>query len=135
MKELRKDIPWYIGRYKISDGWRVKSLAMKFKTKSWRMTWKREKILKPWKTWNSRHYRVSLMDDNWNNKKQQISRLVYCVFNNIEIWCSWFENLILHKNDITRDNRLENLYLWTQSDNMKDRYNNTNFKKNILLVI
>ena len=79
-----------------------------------------EKIMKWHSLWWYR--RVSLCD--WGQKSTLflIHRLVYFTFNSIDRKFLWQKTntLVLHKNDIRDDNRLDNLFLWTQDDNIYD---------------
>jgi len=132
-KEIWLPITSYEWIYEVSNLWNIKSLKRNVYRKNWRINPIEEKKLKPRKTWNSLHYRVSLQKCDWKSYKYLVHRLVYCVFNWLDIKEFSKDNQILHKNDLTRDNRLDNLYKWTQSENMYDRYNNAKIKDNILI--
>lgn len=117
-KEIWKEIPrlpkW---KYFVSNLGRVKNWNVK--NRKWR-------ILK----FESNHYwhqRIKLYGAGWKKdvRHYQVHRLVYCVFNNLDydFWLSdrmseskW---LILHKDNNPLNNKLDNLYLWTQKDNMQ----------------
>lgn len=111
-KEIWKEIPrlpkW---KYFVSNLGRVKS-------KRWIMK------LESNHYW---HRRVKLYWNGWRKdvKYYQVHRLVYCVFNNLDyhFWLSdrisKSEWLVLHKDNNPANNKLENLYLWTQKDNMQ----------------
>jgi len=97
----RVRIIWYES-YQVSDEWVVISPF--------------GKILKYWtaKWW---YYRC------WIGTKQYlIHRIVYCSFNKIPLKFEWQRSntVIMHINDIPSDNRLCNLKIWTQMDNIKD---------------
>ena len=111
MEEIRKEIPWLPKwKYFVSNLGRIKSRRwiMKFEYNHyWHV-----RIKLYWKWWKNdvRHY--------------QVHRIVYCVFNNLDynFWlvndiskCYW---LVLHKDNNPLNNRLDNLYMWTQKDNM-----------------
>ena len=111
MEEIRKEILWLPKwKYFVSNLGRVKS-------KRWIMKFERNYY------W---HNRIKLYWAWWRNdvRHYQVHRLVFCVFNNLDydFWlnkhiskCNW---LILHKDNNPDNNRLDNLYLWTQKDNM-----------------
>lgn len=111
MEEVRKEIPWLPKwKYFVSNLGRVKS-------KRWIMKFERNHY------W---HNRIKLYWDGWRKdvRHYQVHRLVYCVFNDLDynFWldkhisrCEW---LILHKDNNPDNNRLDNLYIWTQKENM-----------------
>lgn len=109
-QEIWKDIPWYEGLYRVSNSWKVLSINSKKILETSDVTW---------------YKRVSL---KW--KKYLVHRLVYCTFKNISIIFKWQQSrtLILHKNDNRNDNRLTNLFIWTQKDNMTDMINKWRWK-------
>lgn len=100
--EVFKDIPWYEWKYQVSNFWNVNNIE-----------WIILKNIKH----NMWYYTVCIM-----GKKLLVHRLVASAFlwldlNNRKQW-------VLHKNDIKTDNTIQNLYLWTQSENLKDSYKN-----------
>ncbi len=111
MEEVRKEIPWLPKwKYFVSNLGRVKS-------KRWIMKFERNHY------W---HNRIKLYWAWWRNdvRHYQVHRLVYCVFNDLDynFWldkhiskCEW---LILHKDNNPDNNKLDNLYIWTQKENM-----------------
>lgn len=129
MKEIWKDIPWFEWKYQVSSLWRVKRLSYKW-VHSYKLRWSgkvhniikksNEKIM----TFSNVDWysRVWLCIGKQKRKHYLVHRLVYCVFNDISLEFLWQKSktLILHKNDIRSDNRLENLFIWTQKDNMQD---------------
>lgn len=107
--EQRKDIPWYEGRYQVSDHGRVKSLARTKKAKRWWIQLVHERILQLMydKNW---YAKVGL---RWVSgcKRLSVHRLVLLTF----VWPS--ELVCNHKNGIKNDNRLDNLEWCTQKEN------------------
>lgn len=103
-----KPIDWYNGLYDVSNLWRVRSNIFNTKIKKFVNLW-----------W---YNRVSLSIWNWKTKKYLVHRLVFLTFNNMPLDFLWqkTKTLILHKNDIKNDNRLDNLFIWTQKENMED---------------
>lgn len=111
MKEIWKEIPRLPnGKYQVSNFGRVKSKrwVMKFESNHY---------------W---HQRIKLYWAWWRNdvKHYQVHRLVYCVFNWLD-YNEWLDAdiskcsmLVLHKDNNPFNNRLDNLYTWTQKDNM-----------------
>lgn len=62
------------------------------------------------------YLRVRLYD-----KSYLVHRVVYCSFNRIPLeFISHKYSVICHKNDVRSDNRLENLYIGTQMENVHD---------------
>ena len=106
MEEIWKPIKDYEGLYEISSIWSVKSLHY------WR-----EKILK---LWMQDQYSIILLR-NILRKKYRVHRLVAQAFipNPDNLPC------VLHKDETLDENWLlynwiDNLFWWTQSDNLKD---------------
>lgn len=112
MEEIRKEIPRLPnGKYYVSNLGRVKSKRWIMKFESNRYWHQRIKLYGSGGKKDVRHY--------------QVHRLVYCVFNWLDYW-EWLSsemskstNLVLHRDNNPLNNRLDNLHLWTQSDNMK----------------
>jgi len=114
MEEWR-DIKWYEWRYKISNLWRVFSLP-----KKWR--WGHLGLILS--VWKHRYwYCHVVLSKNGLCKQQTLHRLVAQAFmwldiNNTKICvCHKDETLI----NWLLDNSLNNLWLWSHLDNMKDR--------------
>ena len=126
MKEIWKDVPWYEGMYQVSTLWRVKSLWRKVLSGNRWWQWKPEKILKQFVgQW---HCRVVLMKEGVRNDVF-VHRLVASAFLWVDVEFNW-KNLICHKNDVGTDNRVENLYIGTYSDNNKDTVRNWHWVDN-----
>lgn len=126
MEEVWKPVPWYEGLYEVSSLWRVKSLARDKKSGIWRHQWYPERMLKPFFDW--KHLRAWLSKDR-KTKSVFIHRIMAAAF----LWGSLefdWEHLVCHKNDIWTDNRLENLYIWTYSDNNTDTVRNWHWVDN-----
>ena len=111
MEEIRKEIPWLPEwKYFVSNLGRVKSKRWIMKFERNRYWHNRIKLYWAWGRTDVKHY--------------QVHRLVYCVFNNLDYYywldkniskCEW---LVLHKDNNPDNNSLDNLYVWTQKDNM-----------------
>jgi len=99
---MRKPIKRF-PEYLVSDFWKVM---------------RNNKFIKPFVNKNSWQLRVTLQS-NWTKKNFLISRLVYCTFNDIDIMYNW-KDLVCHKDDNLNNNKLSNLFIGTQSDNMID---------------
>lgn len=123
MNEIRKDIVWLEWEYMVSNMWNVKSLDRKvykeYRKRNWEVyMWHhiiKGKILSQTNTHGYLSVRI-------NNNRMLVHRLVYCTFNDIDIKFKWQKSntIICHINDNKKDNRLENLFLWTQCDNIRD---------------
>lgn len=107
--EIFKDIPWYEWLYQVSNLGNIKSLQ----NNKWDF---REKLLsiKKEKNW---YLRVAIYSGKIK-KYYSVHRLVWSAFLWLELQNR--KALILHKNDIRDDNRVENLTLWTHKDNSQD---------------
>lgn len=118
MEEIWKEIPWLPKwKYFVSNLGRVKNWNVK--TRKW-------KILK-FESNNYWHQRIKLYWAWWKKdvKHYQVHRLVYCVFNNLDyhFWlCGDISKsvwLVCHKDNNPLNNRIDNLYMWTQKENMQ----------------
>ena len=118
MKEIWKEIPWLPKwKYFVSNLGRVKNWNVK--TRKW-------KILK-FESNRYWHQRVKLYWA-WGGKDvkhYQVHRLVYCVFNNLDYNFWLYKNisksiwLVCHKDNNPLNNKIDNLYMWTQKENMQ----------------
>jgi len=116
--ETWKDIKWYEWYYQISSLWRVKSLDKYVKTNI-KNVWKRLlkwKILKrlEHKWW----YWYCDLSVNWKVKRLRLNRRVAEAF-------KWFDInrkdlVVCHYDDNPRNDRIDNLFIGTQKDNIQD---------------
>ncbi len=120
MKTIWKDIPGYEILYQVSD-WGIVRSKERFRIEhTWKKVHVKERILRAevMKDW---YLRVSLCR-NWEIIRYSIHRLVATSFLWLKLKFNW-NNLVCHKNDIRDDNRVDNLFLWTYSDNTLDCVN------------
>ena len=111
-KEIWKDIKGFEGLYRVSNLGRVKSLERFRKGKNGSLAVIKERILKP--SINSYGYYQVDLYKNLIRKQYRINRLVYETFNG-----QIPENMqVNHINEIKTDNRLLNLNLMTQKENL-----------------
>lgn len=103
--EVYKELP-FSKLYHISNMWNVKSFARNTNGL----------VLK------QKHHNMWYMVVSIDWKEYLSHRLVACTF----LWLDINDSTksILHNNDIKTDNRIENLRIWTQAENMKDSYRN-----------
>ena len=106
MIEFWKSIPGYEGIYEVSDLGRVKSLGNNESRK--------EKILKPGLAGGG--YYIVTLHKNGNGKTKLIHQLVAICFLN-HIPCK-HKKVVDHKNSNRIDNRLDNLQIITQRENV-----------------
>ena len=104
--EIWKDVPWYDGKYQVSNMWRIISNYHRNKI--------RVKFLSLYydKDWYTRVH----LYHNKIHRYYRLHRLVMLSF-------FWESNLTVnHKNWIKKDNRLENLEYCTHKENILHRY-------------
>lgn len=116
--EIWKDIPGYEWYYMVSNMWRVKSLDRYICSKLWWKRLERWLILKILP--NARWYLGIVLYMSWYNRKYAIHRLVASAFLWLDI--DRKDICVCHKDDNPSNNKLDNLFLWTQSENIIDMY-------------
>lgn len=115
IEEIWKDIPWYFWNYKVSNLWRIKNYK-----------W----VMNSYKKLNG-YVEVDLYM-LWNRKKTSAHRLVAQSF----LWLNLEDSsvYVCHKDDNPSNNCVDNLFLGTAKDNMRDMINKwrdiNNFKLN-----
>jgi len=120
-QEIWKDIPWYEWLYQVSNLGRVKSLDRYIKHN---YSWYRKKywiiISNKWNYWNLWLHKY------WKTKYFRTHRLVAQAF----LWLDINDKKILvcHKDDNPKNNCVENLFLWTNKDNIQDCIRKKRFK-------
>lgn len=115
--EIWKDIPGYEWKYQVSSLWNVKS-PEKFSKIGRKLKWKMLKQT----LWTNGYLYIKLY---WNNKKNYVvQRLVWFTFLWLDLEWKWYKEslCVCHRDDNPLNNRLDNLFLWTQKDNMNDMY-------------
>lgn len=127
--EIWKDIPWYEWKYQVSDKGSVKSLSRTQETiirvrchseRTYIQKKYREEIIMKHQILKWWYWRITL----WKNKSYLVHRLVYCTFNNKSLDFIDHQSIICHIDDNKNNNNLENLYLWTQKENVQDSIRN-----------
>ena len=108
--EIFKDIPWYEWLYQVSNLGNVKNLKSIW-NRYW--TFNLQKISK-----NNSLYWRGWLRKNWKIKRFLTSRLVAQAF----LWLDINNKniCVCHKDDNPLNNRADNLFLWTNKDNMQD---------------
>lgn len=105
--EIWKDIKWREGLYRISSIWRVFSVRS-------------DQILKlrTDRCW----YKEAKFILNSKERVYRVNRLVYFTFKwwDINYYNPYKKTLVCHLNDVRDDDRVENLFLWSQKDNVRD---------------
>jgi len=99
--EKFKDIPWYEGKYQVSNKGRIKNIKF-------------NKILNPYLD-NKEYLRVSL----YKNRKRKVLKVHRLV---LQTFYKKSDLTVNHKNGIKDDNRLENLEYMTIEENVKHAY-------------
>jgi len=113
--EVFKDVPNYEGIYQISNFGKVKSVSRTIKNnKGFYLS--KEIILKSARSKNN-YYSVVLRKENVS-KTYRIHVLVAMAF--LDFIPNKFECVIDHKNGVRTDNRLENLQIVTQRENIQN---------------
>lgn len=114
MEEIWKDIPWYEDLYQASNIWRINMLIDRGGKKKWIM--KLQPLLHS--TWYESR-RIRLTDMYGIRKTYNISRLIASAFLWFSLNTPMKEAVIMHINNDATDNRVENLKIWTQSENTR----------------
>lgn len=109
-EEVWKEIQWFEWRYFVSNLWNVKSIWGKLKVNI---------VLK--KSLTTTWYEQVNMYKKWIGKTYRVHRLVWQAF----LWLDMSDSKIFvcHKDDNPLNNRLDNLFLWTCKDNIRDMIN------------
>jgi hypothetical protein len=129
MEEIWKDIYGYESKYKISNHGRVKSCSRVINCSHNKTRILKEKIMNlniKWYGSNKDHPRllVNLYYDTGKYKSKQVSRLV------MEHFGVYDDNLlVLHNDNNTFNNRIDNLRLGTYSDNNQQAWDDDRQKK------
>ena len=119
---MKIPIKGYEWLYSIDKLWSVYS-EWKFRATNYILTW----VSKRWVCWKKltlnkqkEGYLTVMLYKDKKSKIYRVHRLMWYMF----LWLDITDTtmFVCHKNDVTSDNRLENLFLWTNSDNIKDHW-------------
>lgn len=105
--EIWRDIPWYEWYYKVSNLWNIYSFRKKWLLKERITIW----------------YAYVALSKNFIRKEYRNSRLVAQSFLwlDIEFTDAKTSMCVCHKDDNPRNNNVNNLFLWTNRDNVIDK--------------
>lgn len=118
--EIWENIPWYENFYQVSNLGRIKSLERTINRNWFGDLLIKERYIK----WRLKLWYVYInLSNYWQQKEFRLHRLVYCTFNKINLKFNKHINCICHKDDNPLNNRLDNLFLGSQKDNMIDKNN------------
>lgn len=120
--EIWKDIPWWEWLYMASTMGRIKSCDRYRKNGNWYRLVKSRIIL--WFVEEFWYIVCTLSSPEWS-RRFRVHRIMWITF----LWLTTSREFIpsesfcvCHKDDNPSNNRLDNLYLWTLSDNTNDRH-------------
>lgn len=120
MNEIFKDIPWYEWLYQASNLGNIKSLFREEEINS-NLRWKyirirKEKLLIL--RIDSKKYPAVWLCKDWKSITSRVSRLIASTF----LWLDRNDSkmYVCHKDDNPTNNCIDNLFLWTASDNTQD---------------
>lgn len=131
MTEIWKPVIWYEWYYEVNSIGIVKavyreyelSIKKKWSNDRYSVIRKREESIMKYHL-HDWYHRITLTKDT-ASKSHLLHRIVYCSFNNIGLEFKWWDkDVVCHINDIRTDNRLENLYIGSQMDNVRDAKRN-----------
>lgn len=110
-QEVWKDIPWYEWKYQASTFGNIRSL-------NYKRTWVCKNLIQ---CISNKWYNHVWLRKLWIYKMHRVSRLIWYTF----MWLEPFKNYkksmcVCHKDDNKTNNRLDNLFLWTNQDNVND---------------
>lgn len=110
-QEIWKYVPWYELLYQVSNLGNIRSMNY---NRKWII-----KSMKPYK-WTTWYLYIDIFK-NKEIKRISLSRIIAFTF----LWLNIDnkEVCVCHKDDNPLNNKIDNLFLWTHQDNMKDRDN------------
>lgn len=116
MEEIWKDIPWYEDYYMVSNLWNIKSLQFR----NHLVQKYREKNLKKFN--NNHWYEIVQLSIDWVYDRFLVHRLVASAFLWLPLFYKWHNKsmAVCHKDDNPKNNRLDNLFIALQTENMFD---------------
>ena len=112
--EIWKDIVWYEWLYQASNLWNIKSLQYRW----WKKPWVMSKQLYKQKE-NYWYYRISLTNYNRITRTYWVHRLIASAFLWFDLNTNMKEAVIMHLDNNPSNNNIENLKIWTQSENTR----------------
>lgn len=113
-EEVWKDIPWYEWLYQASNLWRIKSLI----TRWWKCPWIISLQFLEHISWY-KTLRTRLTPYSWQRKTYWVHRLIASAFLWFDLNTKMKDAVIMHLDNNPLNNRVENLKIWTQSENTR----------------